>query len=56
MKDKSIIQEQIEYYRKRAQDYDEWHMRLGRYNRGEKQKRQWFSELPWAADVHICPS
>ena len=45
MNDKSIIKEQIKYYRDRASEYDQWHLRLGRYDRGEDQKRRWFSEL-----------
>ena len=38
MKKKSIIEDQIEYYRRRAEEYDEWHQRLGRYDRGEEHR------------------
>jgi len=45
MHKRSVMNEQIEYYRARAAEYDEWHQRLGRYDRGEEHRRQWFSEL-----------
>ena len=41
----TILDEQVAYYKERASEYDEWHLRLGRYDRGEEHKRQWFSEL-----------
>jgi 2-polyprenyl-3-methyl-5-hydroxy-6-metoxy-1,4-benzoquinol methylase len=40
-----ILQEQIEYYRQRASEYDEWFLRLGRYDRGETHRQQWFPEV-----------
>ncbi len=40
-----IIQEQIAYYRARANEYDEWFYRIGRYNRGEDSNQQWFNEV-----------
>ena len=40
-----LTSSQIEYYRARASEYDEWHMRLGRYDRGPDHRRQWFSEF-----------
>ncbi|MFB2880948.1 class I SAM-dependent methyltransferase [Floridanema aerugineum] len=40
-----ILQEQIQYYRERASEYDEWFFREGRYDRGEQHRRQWFSEV-----------
>jgi demethylmenaquinone methyltransferase/2-methoxy-6-polyprenyl-1,4-benzoquinol methylase len=42
--DESLIRHQIEYYRARAQEYDEWFLRTGRYDRGEKHNRRWFAE------------
>ena len=39
-----LIQEQIEYYRARASEYDEWFLRQGRYDRGEAHKERWFAE------------
>lgn len=40
-----IIQEQIAYYRARANEYDEWFYRLGRYDRGEEFNQRWFDEV-----------
>ena len=40
-----LLRNQIDYYRARASEYDEWHMRLGRYDRGPEHRRQWFAEL-----------
>ena len=40
-----LIREQIEYYRARASEYDEWFLRQGRYNRGEAHKKIWFEEV-----------
>jgi len=42
---KRLIKEQIEYYRARAFEYDEWVFRRGRYDRGEQFRKQWLSEL-----------
>jgi len=44
----AILREQLEYYRARATEYDEWWLRLGRYDRGEENNAQWFAE---AAEV-----
>jgi demethylmenaquinone methyltransferase/2-methoxy-6-polyprenyl-1,4-benzoquinol methylase len=43
--DRELIDEQIEYYRARAPEYDEWFLRQGRYDRGEAQRRAWFAEV-----------
>ncbi|MUG95542.1 methyltransferase domain-containing protein [Scytonema sp. UIC 10036] len=40
----SIIQEQIAYYSARANEYDEWFYRIGRYDRGEEINQHWFNE------------
>lgn len=45
MTDRELIDEQIEYYRARAPEYDEWFLRQGRYDRGEAQRRAWFAEV-----------
>ena len=37
--DDSLIKQQIEYYRARASEYDEWFLRQGRYDRGEEHRR-----------------
>jgi demethylmenaquinone methyltransferase/2-methoxy-6-polyprenyl-1,4-benzoquinol methylase len=42
-----ILNDQVAYYRARAAEYDEWHLRQGRYDRGEAHRRQWHSELDW---------
>jgi demethylmenaquinone methyltransferase/2-methoxy-6-polyprenyl-1,4-benzoquinol methylase len=44
-KHQDIIQQQIDYYRARAGEYDEWFYRIGRYDRGEALNRQWFEEI-----------
>jgi demethylmenaquinone methyltransferase/2-methoxy-6-polyprenyl-1,4-benzoquinol methylase len=38
------LQEQIEYYRARAGEYDEWFYRKGRYDYGPLLNQQWFDE------------
>ena len=40
----NIIQQQIEYYSARAEEYDEWFYRTGRYDRGEEINQRWFNE------------
>jgi 2-polyprenyl-3-methyl-5-hydroxy-6-metoxy-1,4-benzoquinol methylase len=40
-----ILQEQVQYYRDRASEYDEWFFRQGRYDRGEEHRQQWFAEV-----------
>jgi SAM-dependent methyltransferase len=39
-----VLQEQLDYYRARAAEYDEWWLREGRYDRGPALKAQWFRE------------
>lgn len=41
----AILAEQLAYYRARASEYDEWFLRQGRYDRGEKHRRLWFAEV-----------
>jgi demethylmenaquinone methyltransferase/2-methoxy-6-polyprenyl-1,4-benzoquinol methylase len=43
--DDSLIKQQLEYYRARAGEYDEWFLREGRYDRGEEHRKQWFAEV-----------
>lgn len=38
------LRRQIEYYRARAEEYDEWFYRRGRYDRGRVLNQQWFDE------------
>ena len=40
----NLLQEQIEYYRARAGEYDEWWLRHGRYDRGPEENARWFAE------------
>jgi SAM-dependent methyltransferase len=41
---RKLNQHQIDYYRARAGEYDEWFYRRGRYDRGEELTRRWFAE------------
>lgn len=38
------IQEQINYYKARASEYDEWFYRIGRYDRGAEINQRWSTE------------
>jgi len=39
------LAEQLEYYRARASEYDEWWFRQGRYDRGRELNGRWFGEI-----------
>jgi demethylmenaquinone methyltransferase/2-methoxy-6-polyprenyl-1,4-benzoquinol methylase len=39
-----VEQGQLDYYRARAAEYDEWWLRQGRYDRGREANAQWFGE------------
>ena len=41
----NILQQQIEYYRARANEYDQWFYRIGRYDRGIENNQRWFNEV-----------
>jgi 2-polyprenyl-3-methyl-5-hydroxy-6-metoxy-1,4-benzoquinol methylase len=45
MSEDGILQDQIEYYRARAGEYDEWWFRTGRYDRGPEFNAQWQLEV-----------
>ncbi len=45
-----LLQHQIDYYRARAPEYDEWFYRQGRYDRGPEHTRQWESEAQQVRD------
>ena len=45
-----LLQRQIEYYRARAPEYDDWFYRHGRYDQGEAHTRQWQLEAQQARD------
>ena len=40
-----VLQQQMEYYRARAGEYDEWFLRKGRYDRGPELNALWFQEV-----------
>ena len=43
--DSKRLADQIDYYRARAPEYDEWFFRQGRYDRGPEHRAAWFAEL-----------
>jgi 2-polyprenyl-3-methyl-5-hydroxy-6-metoxy-1,4-benzoquinol methylase len=45
MSPRSILQDQVDYYRARAGEYDEWWFRTGRYDRGPEFNTAWRSEV-----------
>jgi SAM-dependent methyltransferase len=47
MATRTILEDQIDYYRARAGEYDEWWFRTGRYDRGEE------FNAGWRADVGV---
>lgn len=49
--DRSLLDEQIAYYRARAPEYDEWFNRQGRYDRGPAHREQWSRELGVAEEA-----
>lgn len=46
-----LLQEQIDYYRARAGEYDEWFLRKGRYDHGPELNQQWFDEAGVVAEA-----
>ncbi len=40
-----LLQQQIDYYRARSGEYDEWFYRQNRYDRGAALSQQWFDEV-----------
>ena len=45
-----LLQEQIEYYRARAPEYDDWFYRRDRYDQGEAHTRLWRREIQQVRD------
>jgi SAM-dependent methyltransferase len=45
MRERDLLNEQLEYYRARAPEYDEWFFRRGRYDRGPCHLADWTGEL-----------
>ena len=46
----NLLQNQIEYYRERAPEYDDWFYRRGRYDQGEAHTLQWWREVQQLRD------
>ncbi len=46
-----VLQEQVDYYRARAAEYDEWFYRKGRYDHGDESNRVWFEEADSVFDA-----
>ena len=46
----TLLQNQIEYYRARAPEYDDWFYRRERYDQGEAHTRQWQREIQHVRD------
>jgi 2-polyprenyl-3-methyl-5-hydroxy-6-metoxy-1,4-benzoquinol methylase len=46
-----ILRGQIEYYRARATEYDDWFLRRGRYDRGADATRRWFEQVQEVREV-----
>ena len=45
MQNSGIIHDQINYYRARAGEYDEWFYRQGRFDHGEELNKRWFDQV-----------
>jgi demethylmenaquinone methyltransferase/2-methoxy-6-polyprenyl-1,4-benzoquinol methylase len=43
--DAQLLDQQVQYYRARAVEYDEWFLREGRYDRGAEHRAEWFREV-----------
>ena len=46
-----LVEEQVAYYRARAPEYDDWWLRLGRYERGSELDERWEAEKGVLADA-----
>jgi hypothetical protein len=44
MEDDELLSEQLAYYHARANEYDEWFLRQGRYDRGPDHRTAWFRQ------------
>ena len=45
------LHEQIAYYRARADEYDEWFLRQGRYDHGDDENARWHAEAAQVGDA-----
>ena len=41
----AALKQQLDYYRARAGEYDDWWFRVGRYDRGPEANAAWFTEV-----------
>ena len=48
--DDDLEAEMIRYYAARAQEYDNWYLRVGRYSHGEDSDAAWRTDLDGARD------
>src|SRR4051812_16631107 len=46
---RDVLRQQLDYYRARAGEYDDWFLRRGRYDRGPEANARWFAEVEVAA-------
>ena len=49
--DTARVREQIDYYRERAPEYDDWFYQRGRYDEGERRRREWRQETERARRI-----
>jgi 2-polyprenyl-3-methyl-5-hydroxy-6-metoxy-1,4-benzoquinol methylase len=42
---RSLLDDQIRYYQARANEYDDWFFRRGRWDRGQELNEHWFNEV-----------
>ncbi len=47
----SVLAEQVAYYAARAEEYDEWFLRRGRYDHGTDANARWFGEAGKVAEA-----
>ena len=52
--DPAILAEQVEYYRRRAGEYDEWWLRTGRYDRGAELNAAWHADAREVEDALVA--
>lgn len=45
------VREQIQYYRERAPEYDDWFYKRGRHDEGERRRREWQDETERAQAI-----
>jgi SAM-dependent methyltransferase len=43
--ERAALEQQLQYYRARAGEYDDWWFRTGRYDRGPEANAAWFAEV-----------